>query len=76
VTLSLKLRATLTIPRWASARASRLFHPDIATIFATQARAHITAATVERTPKEQRKRIYEYCGEVSEPWYDADSYSF
>ena len=37
--------------------------------------ARITAATVERTPKELRKRIHEYCGDVSEPWYDADSYS-
>jgi len=37
--------------------------------------ARITAATVERTPKDQRERIYEYCGEVSEPWYDAASYS-
>ena len=37
--------------------------------------AHITAATVERTPKDLRRRIFEYCGEVGEPWYDASSYS-
>jgi hypothetical protein len=36
--------------------------------------AGIMAATVERTPREAREAIYEYCGEVAEPWYDESSY--
>jgi hypothetical protein len=37
--------------------------------------ARITAATVERTPKDVRKQIFEYCGQVSDPWYDEASYA-
>jgi len=36
--------------------------------------ARITEATVERTPKDLRRQIYEICGAAGEPWYDSSSY--